>query len=182
MTNDTPAPLSPTATLAGTVTEVSLLAGTATVTVMLENTEYVARGILLPSHFSVTDTVAGTVSVPVFARDSATEVTLTLAYTGEDITADGTLSVTLAAAGHTGAGDLMTETIAITASAGIVLSPEDLTVSETRSASYNVSLSSAPSGPVNVAIADGAGSDGLTFDRPHWPLMLAIGMLFRRSR
>ena len=51
-------------------------------------------------------------------RDSATVATLTLAYSGEDITTAGTLSVTLAAAGHTGTDDLMTGTIAITASTG----------------------------------------------------------------
>ena len=112
-------PLS-TATLAGTLTEAGLFATPApTVTVTLANTEYeAAPGTLLPSHFSVTDTVAGTVSVSDFTRDSDTVATLTLAYSGEDITTTGTLSVTVAAAGHTAAGDLMTNTIAITAAAG----------------------------------------------------------------
>ena len=54
--------------------------------------------------------------------------------------------------------------------AGIVLLPEDLTVYETRSASYNVSLSEAPLGPVAVAIvamADGADlGDSLTLTPP----------------
>ena len=109
----------PTATLAGTLTEANLFAATApTVTVTLANTEYTVEGTLAQSHFSVTDTVAGTVSVSDFTRDSATVATLTLAYSGEDITTPGTLSVTLAAAGHTVADDLMTNTIAITASAG----------------------------------------------------------------
>ena len=106
VTNDTPAPPDPTATLAGTVTEASLLAGTATVTVMLENTEYVARGILMQSDFSVTDTVAGTVSVSDFTRDSNTEATLTLEHTGEAIPDSGTLSVTVLASAHTGTDEL----------------------------------------------------------------------------
>ena len=116
------APLPPAPTLAGTLTEANLFAATATaptVTVTLENTEYAAPGTLLPSHFSLTDTVAGTVSVSSVTRDSNNTVaTLTLAYSGEDITADGTLSVTLAAAGHTGVGALMTNTILIAASTG----------------------------------------------------------------
>ena len=114
VTNDTSAPLSPTATLAGTVTEVSLLAGTATVTVMLENTEYVARGILMQSDFSVTDTVAGTVSVSDFTRDSNTEATLTLEHTGEAILDSGTLSVTVLASAHVGTGDLSAGSVPIT--------------------------------------------------------------------
>ena len=110
----------PTATLAGTLTETNLFAGTATVTVTLANTAYAAApGTLMPSHFSLTDTVAGTVRVSGFTRDSATVVTLTLAYSGEDITTAGTLSVTVVAAGHTGAGDLITNTIPITDSVGM---------------------------------------------------------------
>ena len=106
----------PVATLDGTLTEANLFATPApTVTVTLANTEYAAPGTLMPSHFSVTDTVDGTVSVSDVTRDSDTVATLTLAYSDEDITADGTLSVTLAAAGHTGTGALMTGTIAITA-------------------------------------------------------------------
>ena len=114
-------PPPPTATLAGTLTEASLFAATSpTVTVTLANTAYEAvPGTLLQSHFSVTDTVAGTVRVSDVTRNSDTVATLTLAYSGEDITTAGTLSVILAAAGHTGADDLMTSTIAITASAGV---------------------------------------------------------------
>ena len=114
------APPPPTATLVGTLTEATLFAAPApTVTVTLTNTAYEAAGTLMQNHFSVTDTVAGTVSVSGFTRDSDTEATLTLAYSGEDITTTGTLSVTLAAAGHTGTDDLMTSAIAITASAGV---------------------------------------------------------------
>ena len=68
-----------------------------------------------------------------------------------------------------GSVDSAADTVTITVTddavvGGIVLSPASLTVSETGSASYNVSLSVAPLGPVDVAIADGAGSGGLTFD------------------
>ena len=109
------------AMLSGTLTEANLFASPAPpVTVTLVNTEYeAAPGTLMPSHFSVTDTVAGTVSVIDVTRNSDTEATLTLAYSGEDITADGTLTVILAAAGHTGNDDLITNTILITASAGV---------------------------------------------------------------
>ena len=113
-------PVIPIATLAGTLTEAGLFAATApTVTVTLANTEYVDGSTLALSHFTVTDTVAGSVSVSDFTRDSSTVATLTLAYSGEDITTAGTLSVTLAAAGHTVADDLMTDTIPITASTGV---------------------------------------------------------------
>ena len=110
-----------TATLTGTLTEANLFASTApTVTVTLTNTAYeAAPGTLMQSHFTVMDTVAGTVSVSSFTRASNTVAMLTLAHSGEDITAPGTLSVTLAAAGHTGAGNLATDTIPITASAGM---------------------------------------------------------------
>ena len=159
--NATPPP-SARAVLAGTLTEDTL--NGATVTVTLENTEYV--GTPSTADFSLTTDAPG-VTVSGVSRDSATLATLTLAYDDTDITADGMLSVTVRESGHTGSGDLTTDSVPILAivdGAGIVLSPEMLTVSETGSASYNVSLSVAPSGRVDVAIADGAGSGGLTFD------------------
>ncbi len=110
----------PAATLAGTLTEANLFASPApTVTVTLTDTAYVGGGALELGHFTVTDTVAGTVTVRSFTRDSNTVATLMLAYSREDITANGTLSVTLDAAGHTGAGNLATNTIPITASTGV---------------------------------------------------------------
>ena len=115
----TPAPL-PAATLTGPLTEANLFASAApTVTVTLANTEYAATGTLVQSHFTVADDVAGTVSVSGFNRDSNTEATLTLAYDNMDITGDGTLSVTVLASGHTGADNLTTNTIDITASTGV---------------------------------------------------------------
>ena len=115
-------PTTPAATLAGTLTEANLFASPSpapTVTVTLTDTAYVGGGALELGHFTVTDTVAGTVTVRSFTRDSNTVATLMLAYSREDITANGTLSVTLDAAGHTGAGNLATNTIPITASNGV---------------------------------------------------------------
>ncbi len=108
-----------TLTLVGTLTEARLFATPApTVTITLANTEYAAQDTLAASHFTVTDTVAGSVSVSGITRDSATTATLTLGYDNVDITTDGTLAVTLAAAGHTVTGAVTTSTIPITASAG----------------------------------------------------------------
>ena len=59
------------------------------------------------------------------SRDSATEATLTLAYDGEDITANGTLSVTVRDSGHTGSGDLVTNSVPITATALALTAPDN---------------------------------------------------------
>ena len=115
-------PATPTAVLTGPLTEANLFAATATapiVTVTLVNTAYeAAPGTLMQSHFTVTDNVAGSVRVSDVTRISNVVARLTLAHSGEDITADGTLTVALDAAGHTGTGDLTTNTIPITASTG----------------------------------------------------------------
>ena len=114
--NNTPPP--PGAALSGTLTEAGLFAPTPpTVTVTLTNTAYVTE--LLSSHFTPTDTVAGAVTVTDVTRDNAITATLTLAYDNVDITTDGTLFVTVAAAAHTGIGDLPTGTIPISASTGV---------------------------------------------------------------
>ena len=108
-----------TATLAGTVNEANLFSTTApTVTVTVVRSELVATGTLVAGNFMLSDTVDGTVSVSSVDRTSATEATLTLAYDNMDITANGTLSVTVLAAGHTGSGNLPSNTIPITASTG----------------------------------------------------------------
>ena len=89
-------------------------------------------------------------------------------FMAPDVMAVTTLTFTLVV--NDGSVDSAADTVTITVTdddavvGDIVLSPASLTVSETGSASYDVSLSVAPSGPVNVAIAGGAGSDGLTFD------------------
>ncbi len=114
-------PPAPAATLRGTLTEADLFAATTpTVTVTLARTEYVTADDLLPSHFTPTDNVAGEVTVTGVTRDTATTATLALAYNNVDIiTATGTLSITVAAAGHTNDDALTTGTIPITASAGV---------------------------------------------------------------
>ena len=118
--NNTPPPV---AVLAGTLTEAGLFASASTpptVTVTLTNAEYVPTAGLQLTYFTPTDTVAGDVTVTGFNRDNATTVTLTLAYDNVDITiTDGTLSIAVADAAHTGSGRLPTETIPITASAGV---------------------------------------------------------------
>ena len=54
---------------------------------------------------------------------SATEATLTLAYGGADITAAGTLSVTVRESGHTGSGELTTNNVPIMATALALTAP-----------------------------------------------------------
>ena len=89
------------------------LAG-ATVTVMLANTEYV--GTLTANLFTVTLSGGATgVSVSAVTRTSAMLATLTLAYGGTGIDANTTLGVRVGAAAHSGAGDLDTATIPLTA-------------------------------------------------------------------
>ena len=116
------AQLNPTAAiLVGPLTEAGLFASPSpTVTVTLSNTQYV---IAEPAaaHFRLTEDIDGAVTIVDVTRDNATTATLTLAYDNVDITDDGTLSVTVLAAGHTGTDDLPTATIPITASAGMNL-------------------------------------------------------------
>ncbi len=107
------------AELAGAVTEANLFAATApTVTVTLTGADYVEAGELMPDDFTVTDTTDGTVSITEVARTSNRIATLTLGYDDMDITAAGTLLVTVLESGHSASGDLATETIDITASTG----------------------------------------------------------------
>ena len=97
---------------ADTLTEDTLNGSTVTVT--LVNTEYV--GTPSTADFTLTTTdVPGTVTVSGVSRDSATEATLTLAYVGTNLTADGTLSVTVRESGHTGSGNLATNSVPIMA-------------------------------------------------------------------
>ena len=107
------------AELAGAVTEANLFAATApTVMVTLTGADYVEAGELMPDDFTVTDTTDGTVSITEVARTSNRVATLTLGYDDMDITAAGTLLVTVLESGHSASGDLATETIDITASIG----------------------------------------------------------------
>ena len=107
------------ARLTGTLTEASLFAlPLPTVTVTLPKTQYVTAG-LAAAHFRLVEDIDGAVTIADVTRDDATTATLTLAYDNVDITDDGTLSVTVLAAGHTGTDELPTATIPITASAGM---------------------------------------------------------------
>ena len=107
-----------TAALTGTLTltEANLFAGTAMATMTLTGTEFEAG--VAAADFSLSDDVPGTVSVTGVTRDSVTGATLTLAYSGADITANGALIMTLLASGHTGSGNLAAGSLAITASDG----------------------------------------------------------------
>ena len=107
-----------TAALTGTLTltEANLFAGTAMATMTLTGTEFEAG--VAAADFSLSDDVPGTVSVTGVTRDSVTEATLTLAYSGADITAPGAVTMTLLAAGHTGSGNLAAGSLAITVSGG----------------------------------------------------------------
>ena len=104
--------------------------------------------------------------VPPLMPDTLDEATLT--FMAPQVETEQTYTITLVV--NDGSVDSAADTVTITVTdddavvGDIVLSPTSLTVSETGSASYDVSLSAAPSGQVNVAIAGGAGSDGLTFD------------------
>ena len=101
------------AVLAGTLTEENLDGSTVTVTLL--NTEYV--GTPSTADFTLTsENVPGTLTVSAVSLDSTLQATLTLAYSGEDIVADGTLSVTVPASGHIGTEPLTTNEVAITAS------------------------------------------------------------------
>ena len=111
----------PTATLAAVMplTEAMLFANTATVTITLANTEYVDEVSLTTAQFTVIDTVAGgDVTVSEVERTDSRLATLRLGFNGDDITTNSTLTVTVRAEGHTGAGDLPTGSVAVTASSG----------------------------------------------------------------
>ena len=85
----------------------------------LVRTEFVPAADLGPDDFMVTDTIDGTLSVASITRSNATNVTLTMEYTGDDITTNGVFFITVLASAHTGSGDLITNTQAITASTGV---------------------------------------------------------------
>ena len=85
-------------------------------TVTLVNTEYAPDAELMMDDFTLTTTdVPGVTMVSDVSRVSATEATLTLAYGGEDFTTDGSLSVTVRESGHTGSGELVTNSVQIMA-------------------------------------------------------------------
>ena len=106
------------AVLAGTLTEDTL--NDSTVTVTLLNTEY--AGTPSAADFTLTTDLPG-LTVSDVTDASTTRATLTLAYSGGDITADTTLSVTVLASGHTGDDPLTTNALAIIANTAPIFAP-----------------------------------------------------------
>ena len=86
---------------------------TATVTVTLTNTEYVTTPALVAANFTLTDTVDGEVTAIAVARTGATTAMLTLEHDGTDITANGTLTITVAADAHADTGALTAGSVPI---------------------------------------------------------------------
>ena len=107
-----------TATLAGTLTEANL--DGAEVTVTLAATEYIANGLTV-SHFTLTEDLPGDLTLTDVIRNTNNRATLTLSYTGEDITADGMLSVTVLASAHSGTDDLISDPVLITPNPPILI-------------------------------------------------------------
>ena len=106
-----------------TLTEANL--NTAQVDVTVAGTQYEADATLQTSHFTTSGITGLTVSG--YSRTSNTVVRLTLAYTGADIDADDTFTVTVADAGHTGTGALTTGSLSVTA----IVEPDAATVALT---------------------------------------------------
>ena len=90
---------------------------TVTVMVTLMNTEYVPEAELDMTDFTLTDDVAGEVTVSTVTRTSDRVATLRLIHGGEDIVSDGELSVTVLASAHTSAGALDAGSLPIDATA-----------------------------------------------------------------
>ena len=115
--------MAPTAELVATppLTEAALFADTApTVTVTLTGTGAAYVDILMPEHFITGDTVTGgSVTVSGVVRTDDMVATLTLGFSGRDLSAAGNLLVAVAAAGHAGSGDVPAGSVPISASTGI---------------------------------------------------------------
>ena len=93
---------------------------TVTVMVTLMNTMYVPEADLDMSDFTLTDDVAGVVTVSMVTRTSDRVATLRLTHGGEDIASDGELSVTVLATAHTGTEILDAGSVPIDATAPTV--------------------------------------------------------------
>ena len=101
---------------------------TATVTVALTNATF-ASGVAASSFALVTDIQNVSVSQVSGGVMGTNAATLTLSFSG-DFTAVETLAVQVAAAAHTGSGDLATGTVVVTPTPGIALSRTTLTLEE----------------------------------------------------
>ncbi len=88
----------------------------ATLTVTLTGTEYAEASTLSRGQFTLNTTVPGvTVSLISVSVGDTTNAVLTLTYDGSDFDTTAMLGVTVAAAAHTGTGDLTTDTVPVTA-------------------------------------------------------------------
>ncbi len=184
----------PTAAIAtpASLTEAAL--NSATVTVMLTNTEYVP-GVLAANLFTVTLLSGSGVTVSTATRTSEVLATLTLAYGGTGIDANTTLGVRVGAAAHSGAGDLDTATIPVTATPPS-LAGDTFTVAENTAAATPVGTplvpDNFPAGSQTWAIVSGntgndfainpstgqltvAANDSINFeDTPSYTLMVSL--------
>ena len=103
------------ATTPATLSEANLNGATLTLTLM--NATY-TDPLTDASLFTLTIAPAITgLTISGVSRSDANNAVVTLAYTGTDFDTDSTLSVTVAASAHTGAEDLTTATVTITANA-----------------------------------------------------------------
>ena len=131
--------------------------------------------------FQLTGVPAGiTLSISAAARNATnhSRAALTLSHSGNfDVSFN--LGVRARASGHTGSSDLVTGTVAVTATRGVTVSATSLTINESgagNSAKYRVKLDSRPSGQVtitptgtaNVAVTTAASDNKLRFTVQNW--------------
>ena len=177
LTLETADTLLPSASVATTpLTEGSLVAGAATATVTLRDSEYVEAGALDTADFTLTANVPGTVTVAEVERTGAMTATLTLRHEGADISANGTLDVIVEASAHTGAVALYAGSVPITPAPGVTVTPMTLSVPEDGSSTddYTLVLNTAPTAEVTIAVASSdtlaatVSSASLTFTPANW--------------
>ncbi len=177
LTLETADTLLPSASVATTpLTEGSLVAGAATATVTLRDSEYVEAGALDTADFTLTANVPGTVTVAEVERTGAMTATLTLRHEGADISANGTLDVIVEASAHTGAVALYAGSVPITPAPGVTVTPATLSVPEDGSSTedYTLVLNTAPTADVTIAVASSdtlaatVSSASLTFTTTNW--------------
>ena len=178
LTLETADTLLPSASVVATtpLTEGSLVAGAATATVTLRDSEYVEAGALDTADFTLTANVPGTVTVAEVERTGAMTATLTLRHEGADISANGTLDVIVEASAHTGAVALYAGSVPITPAPGVTVTPMTLSVPEdgTDTDDYTLVLNTAPTAEVTIAVASSdtlaatVSSASLTFTPANW--------------
>ena len=151
-------------TTPATLTEATLDGAELTVTL----TDATFESTAAASHFTLNTDVTGlTVAslAPVSAGD--TSATLTLAYDDTDFDTARTVGVTVAAAAHSLPGTIATTaSVSVTPSLEATVTPSDLTVNETPSATgtFDVALDSLPAATTTVAVAS-ADTGAATVDK-----------------